>query len=153
MVLMFIGGSPNSTAGGLKTTTILVILLLLFKKQNSNNDIIFHGKKISNKLTLKAVKILLYTTLALLVGISIIRIIEPTSISAGDIVFECISAISTVGLTTGITPTLAIVSKLVLISLMYIGRVGILTIALLISSRNTDTSLKIEYPNTDIIVG
>ena len=152
MIWMFIGGSPNSTAGGLKTTTIFIILLFLFKPANDKNDITFHGKKISCRILMKAIKLLLYTIITLIIGISLIRFFEP-NISLGNIIFECISAISTVGLTTGITPTLSIGSKLVLCALMYIGRVGILTIALFISSKQSDTTSKIEYPNTDIIVG
>lgn len=150
--LMLIGGSPNSTAGGIKTTTFFVLLLFLFKTSNENNDIVYRDRKLSVKIISKALKIVLYTLISLIIACCLIRIIEPNSISLGAIIFECTSAICTVGLSTGITPTLAFGSKLILILLMFIGRVGMATIALIVSSKH-HTNNNIEYTNTDIIIG
>ncbi|MBQ4557796.1 MAG: Trk family potassium uptake protein [Clostridia bacterium] len=151
ILLMFIGGSPNSTAGGLKTTTLFILLLFMFRSANENNDIEFKGKKISNKLLIKAVKVTLYTLFSLTLSICLISLFEPL-IPLNSIIFECVSAISTVGLTMGITPHLAIGSKLILTILMFVGRIGLATIALTITSKQAKNT-NIEYPNTDIIVG
>ena len=151
MLLMFIGGSPNSTAGGIKTTTLIILILFMFKKQNNNGDIVLNNKKVSSKILFKALKILIYVIFAILISVLAIRIAEPEIISTEAILFECISAISTVGLTMGITTTLSTFSQLILIVLMYAGRVGLTTIILAISSKSEPNN--IEYNNTDIIVG
>lgn len=153
MALMLIGGSPNSTAGGLKTTTLFILIMFMFKLPNAKGDIKYKDKKISRKLLYKAIRLMMYTVLAIILAVSIIRVVDP-SIAFESIVFECVSAISTVGLTMGITPMLSGVSKIVLIALMFIGRVGLTTLAMAISSRNINNSVtdEIEYPTTDIIV-
>lgn len=153
MALMFIGGSPNSTAGGLKTTTLFILIIFMFKLPNAKGDIRLKDKKISRKLAYKAIRIMMYTILAIIIAIVLIRVVEPTSIGFEDIVFECVSAISTVGLTLGITPMLSGFSKMVLIVLMFIGRVGLTTIGMAIASRNLNpVNDEIEYSTTDIIV-
>ncbi len=151
MILMFIGGSPNSTAGGIKTTTLVILILFMFKKQNNNGDIVLNNKKVSSKILFKALKILIYVIFAILISVIAIRIAEPEIICTEAILFECISAISTVGLTMGITTSLTTFSQLILIALMYVGRVGLTTIILAISSKSEPCN--IEYNNTDIIVG
>ena len=153
MALMFIGGSPNSTAGGLKTTTLFILIIFMFKLPNAKGDIRLKDKKISRKLVYKAIRIMMYTLLSIIIAIVLIRIVEPSSIGFEDIVFECISAISTVGLTLGITPILSGFSKTVLILLMFIGRVGLTTIGMAIASRNLNpVNDEIEYPTTDLII-
>ncbi len=151
IILMFIGASPNSTGGGIKTTTFFILLLFLLHKPNNDGAVNFSGRKISNNILIKTVKITIYTIFSIVIAISIINIIEP-SISLESIIFECISAVSTTGLSMGITPMLSITSKLILITLMFFGRIGLTTLALIISTKNIEND-KIEYPNTDIIVG
>ena len=149
---MFVGGSPNSTAGGLKTTTLFVLFMFMFRVSNSNGDVRLKDKKISRKVIMKALKIALYTILTLVVAIALIKVFEP-HIGFESIVFECVSAISTVGLTMGITPMLCVASKIVLTILMFIGRVGLTTIAMAIASKNLNAVQdEIEYPTTDIII-
>ncbi|MBE5734941.1 MAG: hypothetical protein E7361_00600 [Clostridiales bacterium] len=152
MILMFIGASPNSTAGGIKTTTLFILLLFLFRRTNNNGDIHFAGRKISNNIISKALKITLYAMLFLFIAVITIRIIEPSSIGLEEIIFECISALSTTGLSLGITPILTGASKIILTILMFMGRIALTTLALAISTKNTEYD-KIEFPNTDIIVG
>ncbi len=152
LVLMFIGGSPNSTAGGIKTTTFFIILLFTFKKSNDNGDITFKERKISNKIITKAIKIFLFAILMLIVSICVIRIIEPSSISLEGIIFECVSALTTVGLSMGITASLTTASQVIITILMFAGRIGLTTFALVVSSK-ANTTNKIEYTNTDIIIG
>ena len=153
MSLMFIGGSPNSTAGGIKTTTFFILLLIMTRTPNNHGDIRLKDRKISRKLIMKTFKILAFTICSLIISIIFLRIFEPNSIALDDIVFECISAISTVGLSLGITPILTISSKIILSILMFIGRIGIATIAMVISSKNINPATdEIEYSSTDIII-
>lgn len=154
MMLMFVGGSPNSCAGGIKTTTFFVFMMFLFRKSNANGDVRIKDKKISRKILNKTIKIISYALLFTIVCTIIIGIFEGNTISFESILFECVSAISTVGLTTGITTMLTEPSQIVLIVLMFVGRVGLTTITLAISARNIkENNLQIDYPNTDIVVG
>lgn len=150
IIFMFIGGSPNSTAGGLKTTTILIILVFLFTKSNENGDIVFYKRRISGRVIRKALKIFMAQLIALAMAVILISIID-SGISVNAILFECVSAIGTVGLTMGITTMLSVGSQLLLCLLMLVGRVGLLTIGLAVSS--APAVHDIEYQNTDIIVG
>lgn len=154
MILMFIGGAPNSTAGGVKITTIFILLLFMFRLPNDNGDIKLNDRKVSKKIIMKAFRIIGYTILALVVAISLIDIFEGNAITFESIIFECVSAISTVGLSMGITSLLSIPSKLVLIMLMFVGRVGLITVVLAITNKgNNKSNQDIEFLNTDIIIG
>ena len=150
-ILMFIGGSPMSVAGGIKTTTFFVLLLMLFKNQDQNGNIIHDGKKITNKILTKAVRITIIAISLLLVGVAIIYICEGGVFGIDSLIYEVVSAICTVGLSFGITPSLCAMSKLTLIVLMYVGRVGMLTIPLAFKSKETNSA--IEYVNAKITVG
>lgn len=151
VILMFIGGSPVSIAGGIKTTTFFVVLLLLFKNQDQNGNIIYHGKKITHKVLTKAVRITLMAITLLLIGTALIYIFEGGNCTIDSIVYEVVSAICTVGLSFGITPSLGVMSKFTLVALMYVGRIGMLTIPLAFKQKETSTS--IEYVSAKIIVG
>lgn len=150
-ILMFIGGSPASTAGGLKTTTIFVLLIVLFKIANNKGDIVFRNKKISHKSIHKAFKLLILMVGLILISTVVICAIEGLSLSV--VLFETISAISTVGLSLGITPILSTISKILLCVLMFAGRVGTLTITLAISGKDGSISQEIEYPDSKLVVG
>jgi trk system potassium uptake protein TrkH len=153
MLLMFVGGSPTSTAGGIKTTTLFVILLLLFKHPNQNGHIVYKDRKISSNILNKAFKIMLYSLSLLILTILIISFVEGNNADVINVVFECVSAISTVGLSTGITPYLSSISRIIIALLMFIGRVGMTTIIVALSTKNNNVNNQIEYINTDIIVG
>ncbi len=149
-VLMFIGGSPASFAGGMKTTTLFVLLLMLFKSTTVSGDIIYRNKKITHQTINKAVRIILIGVMFIFVGSMLIFIFEGMTISYGAVLFESISAICTVGLSLGVTPLLSVGSKIVIIMLMYIGRIGMLTIPL---AFKTKESLSIDYVEAKIVVG
>ena len=153
MFLMFVGGSPTSTAGGIKTTTLFVIILLLFKSPNQNGNFVFRDRKISANIIHKAIKLVLYSISILIVSIIIISFLEGDSVDIISVMYECVSAISTVGLTMGITPYLSGMSKIIITLLMFVGRVGMTTILVALSTKNKDMSNQIDYINTDIIVG
>jgi len=149
IILMLIGGSPGSTAGGMKTTTIAVLFssaLSVFRKQDSAH---FFGRRIPDSSVKNAATILLmYITLFLGGGMVISYIEEVPLVSA---LFETSSAIGTVGLSLGLTPTLGMISRIILIILMFFGRVGGLTLIFAaLSERNTFGS---RYPQEKITVG
>ncbi len=149
--LMFIGGSPVSIAGGIKTTTFFVLLLFLTRNQDQNGNIIYRSKKISQKVLSKALRITLIAASLLLIGTALVFVFEGGDCSIDSVIYEVTSAICTVGLSFGITPSLCVVSKLTLVVLMYIGRIGMLTIPLAFKTKETGTA--IEYASAKIIVG
>lgn len=148
-VLMLIGGSPGSTAGGMKTTTIAVLVacaVAVFRKQENGR---FFGRRIADETIKNAVTVFaMYVTLFVL-GAMVISSVEGLPILTS--MFETASAIGTVGLTLGVTPTLHLASRLILIALMFLGRVGGLTLvyAALAANKNTLSKLPLEK----IIVG
>lgn len=125
IVLMLIGGSTGSTAGGMKTTTLAVMISSALGVFRSKKDTHMFGRRIENETVSKASALLLmYLTLFLGGGLAI-SLLEGLPVS--DCLFEAASAIGTVGLSTGITPTLGTASRVVLMCLMFFGRVGGLT--------------------------
>lgn len=149
IILMLIGGSPGSTAGGMKTTTIGVLFasaLSVFRKQDSAH---FFKRRISDSAIKNATAILLmYVTLFLGGGMVISYMEEIPLMSA---LFETSSAIGTVGLSLGLTPTLGMLSKTILILLMFAGRVGGLT--LIFAALSQRSTFESRYPQEKITVG
>lgn len=142
--LMLIGGSPGSTAGGMKTTTAAVLIacaIAIFCRRENGR---FFGRRISDETVKNAVTVfLMYISLFLLGGMIISRVENLPILTC---LFETASAIGTVGLTLGITPGLHLISKLILISLMFLGRIGGLTLifATLSANKNTLSKLPLE---------
>ena len=140
MLLMLIGGSPGSTAGGMKTTTIAVLfanaIAVFRKRQNAN----CYGRRIDDSTVKNASAILFMYVFFSMLSAIIISITDGISMQMG--MFETFSAIGTVGLTLGITPTLSAVSRFVLILLMFFGRVGGLTIIYAAFSQKDASTLK-----------
>lgn len=149
IVLMLIGGSPGSTAGGMKTTTLAVIILTalaVFRRKEHTN---FGGRSIADSVLRNAVAIFtMYVTLFLVGGIIICSMEDIPLLTC---LFESASAIGTVGVTLGITPSLGPVSKVVLIILMYTGRVGGLT--LIFSAITSNQSNNARLPQEKLTVG
>ena len=142
--LMLIGGSPGSTAGGMKTTTAAVLIacaVAVFRRRENGR---FFGRRIADDTVKNALTVfLMYITLFLLGGMIISRV---EGLPILTCLFETASAIGTVGLTLGITPGLHLISKLILISLMFLGRIGGLTLifATLSANKNTLSKLPLE---------
>ncbi|MBQ3048127.1 MAG: Trk family potassium uptake protein [Clostridia bacterium] len=150
-IIMFIGGSPTSTAGGIKTTTFFILLLVLIKNVNFKGDIVIRKRRIKQRTIHKAAKILcLHVVLVLISTISICAI---EGLRADVVLFETISAISTVGLSLNLTTTLGVVSKFIVCILMFIGRVGAITITLALGASENNVEQKIEYTDSKIVVG
>lgn len=149
VALMFIGGSPGSTAGGIKTTTFVVMVLsALAAVRNSHGTNIF-GRRLEEDAIRKASTVFtINLTLAVTAGI-ILLALQPFAIE--DVLVEVFSAISTVGMSTGITRELCAVSRVIIILLMYCGRLGSLTFA--ISFAQKKSVPPVQQPAEKIVVG
>ncbi len=149
IVLMLIGGSPGSTAGGMKTTTVAVLFsstLAVFKQKESAH---FYGRRIADDAIKNAATILLmYVTLFLAGGMVISSIEDIPLVTA---LFETSSAIGTVGLSLGVTPRLGGISRAILVGLMFFGRVGGLTLIFAAFAERRGTNAKL--PQEKITVG
>ena len=149
IVLMLIGGSPGSTAGGMKTTTVAVLfataIATFLRKEHTH----FFGRRIDDDVVKNAATVLLmYLTLFFFGGL-VISIVE--GLPMRYCLFETASAVGTVGLSLGITPELGALSKMILILLMYFGRVGGLTLIFAALSGTQKQSAKL--PKEKITVG
>ncbi len=140
IVLMFIGASPGSTGGGIKTTAFAVIVLSVLAMFKGNRDVNVYKRRIGEDI-MKKVMALITASLALLsFMIFMLLILEPFSFQ--QTIFEAFSAFGTVGLSMGITPHLSSLGKLIIILLMYLGRVGPLTLIFAISETKARTNFK-----------
>ena len=149
IMLMLIGGSPGSTAGGMKTTTLAVLVssaLSVFRKKEHTN---FFGRQIPDDTIRNAATIFLMYIVLFLVGGMVISRTEDIPLMTA--LFETASAIGTVGLSLGITPDLGFVSHIILICLMFFGRVGGLTLIFATISEKKPNGSK--YPQEKITVG
>ena len=147
--LMIVGGSPGSTAGGLKTTTFAVFLLSIISTFKRKKSIECFRRRIDDDIAKKA-----FTVVAMYLVLSIaatmaVSAIEGVTLNAA--MFECVSAIATVGLTLGITPGLSMASEIILILLMIFGRVGSLTILFAFSAEHLSPLSKL--PQEKIQIG
>ena len=148
--LMFVGASPGSTGGGIKTSTFTLIICSAINTIRGQKRIEIGKRTISPELLHKAFSIFLFATSAIFLAIFIL------SISDGEkglmpIAFEAVSAFSTVGLSTGITPDLSFIGKVVVMICMFVGRIGTLTLAFALSSKMRSNNY--EYPNAHLTVG
>lgn len=149
ILLMFMGGSPGSTAGGIKTTTVVVIFLYLWSNMRNATGCNIFGRRLDDEVIKKA-SLVFYINIILAVGAALI-ICSLESMNFIDIIFEVFSAIGTVGMTTGITRDLCAVSKFVLVLLMYCGRIGSMTFAMSFVEKRKNVPVK--FPVEKITVG
>lgn len=151
LFLMFIGASPGSTGGGLKTTTLGILLLGVMNAITGREDIEYRKRRLSWQIFNKACAILMLSLFYLFVMIIIMSIFD-SSKGFLPLLFELISAFGTVGLSMGLTAKLSIISKLIIILTMYIGRVGPLTIMYALSKKKYREG-KYKYPEETILIG
>lgn len=149
IILMLIGGSPGSTAGGMKTTTIAVLFASVMAVFGRRNDAHFFGRRISESVIRSAAAILILYLTLFITGALVISRVEQLPLL--ECLFETASAIGTVGLTLGLTPTLGLLSRSILIFLMFFGRVGGLTLIFAATSRTKITHSKL--PEEKVTVG
>lgn len=150
-LLMFVGGSPASTAGGVKTTTIAVVLFSVFSVIKGKRDTEVLRRSISHDTLRKTLALLMIGILLIFTTSFLLSILEE-GIPLNQIVFETVSALGTVGLSTGITGSLSAVSKFLLMVLMFFGRVGPITMMVAIGRKIKDRDL-IHYPKERIHIG
>ena len=148
-VLMFIGGSPGSTAGGVKTTSIVVMIFYIGANLRGIQGVNILGRRISEEDVKKA-SVVIGINLGMAV-IALIAITASQNVNMDDLLLEVFSAIATVGLSTGVTRQLTVSSKLVIIFLMYCGRIGSTTFAT--SFIGNKRRAPIQYPEERINVG
>jgi len=147
--LMWVGASPVSTGGGIKTSTFAIAILNAFRVARVKNHIEFHKREFHERSVDRAFAIIILSIVILGCSSLIMYLIEPDK-GALKILFECVSAFGTVGLSLGITPILTTASKALLIILMFMGRMGILTL-LFAFIRKTKTAVY-RYPKENIVI-
>lgn len=142
VVLMFIGGSPGSTAGGVKTTTMMVILLYAWSTLRNQNGLNIFGRRMDEDCIKKAATVF-FINLLLAAGCSLMMAGVEKSLPLSDILMEVFSAIGTVGISTGITRDVTVFSKYMLIFLMYCGRIGSMSFALSFTEKRHNATVKL----------
>jgi len=150
IVLMLIGGSSGSTAGGIKTVTVIVLLLFMWTRIRGRRTVTVFKRTIPGDKVVDAM-----TIIVIVVGLAFagaIVVCTTSGVSFTDALYETASALATVGLTTGITPELGILSQFMIIIFMYFGRVGVLTISLgfLLGNKADD---RFQYADTNLLIG
>lgn len=152
VLLMFVGGAPGSTAGGVKVVTVFVLFATALTVIKGRRQTVAFGRTISQGAVMRAVTIIMIHLSVTLAGVVLISC--QTGINLADVLFEAFSASGTTGLSAGITPFLPPLSRAVLIALMFFGRVGVLTSAIaLMQGQNSGIPPKIQYPEEKIIIG
>ncbi len=148
-VLMFIGGGPAGTAGGIKVTTFGVLLFILIAEMRGDGVVNIFGKRLSQAVHRQAIAVVL-ASVALVVG-STIAIMLISGLDLDRVLFEAISAFGTVGLSTGITASLPVPAQLILVMLMFLGRLGPITFATALALR--PRSILYQLPKERPIIG
>ncbi|GAA0446757.1 MAG: TrkH family potassium uptake protein [Bacillota bacterium] len=148
-LLMFIGASPSSAGGGIRTTTFILVVIFIITYARGGKSIRLFNREVYDEDLLKAVTVTLMALILVFTSVLVISIAEPFSIT--QIMFEATSAFGTVGLSLGITSELTSFSKVVLMILMFIGRVGIITF--LFMFKNNKNSGNYHYPKEKLIIG
>ena len=149
IVVMFIGGASGSTAGGLKVNNVAVIAAFLESRRRKRNQTLLFNHAVSDRQVTTAFSVLLFGLLTVTIGTFLLSVTESATLT--DYLFETVSAFATVGLSTGLTPRLSTAGRLIVTVLMYIGRVGPLT--LLAASSGPRESERVRYPTAGIAVG
>ena len=149
-MLMFIGGSSGSTAGGIKTTTVAVLALCCVSNLFNRSGFNLFRRRLPSSLVVQAVSVVGVQLMLALVGVFMISAAQP-ELALTDIIFECFSAIDTVGMTTGVTRDLSAFSRIVVLLMMYCGRLGSLTFAMVFVQKRKKEALL--YPEESVSVG
>ncbi|MDD4540398.1 MAG: potassium transporter TrkG [Lentisphaeria bacterium] len=147
-ILMYIGGAPGSTGGGVKVTTVGVLLLLLRSRVLGQSEVVFGGRRINPQSIAQASAIVMLMVMAVSLGVLLLSAMMPSE-PLGNVVYEVISAASTTGLSVGTTTRLASAGKVVIMMLMFLGRVG--PLSFLLALRPPRTSM-VEYPDARITI-
>ena len=150
IILMFIGGSSGSTAGGLKTATFGILVLTVISVLKGREETEAFGRRFSKETVYKAFTLFSVCMMLVITVTMILSITEPDKLFI-NLLYEATSAFATVGLTTGVTQDICSISKIVLIITMYLGRVGPLTVILAVINKREKSGIR--YPETKILIG
>lgn len=149
IALMFIGTAPTSTGGGVKVTTIALLFLVVLSQVRGQEDVSAFGRRLPAQLIAKALAVLSLS--ALLVLVATLALMVSDNLGLLPALFEVTSAFGTVGLTLGVTPHLSTFGKLLIAVVMFLGRVGPITLILALSARQKPRGYA--YPEEDIAIG
>jgi trk system potassium uptake protein TrkH len=155
ILLMFVGGSPGSTAGGIKTTTLGLILITVASVLHGKKDVIVYKRSISGQTIRRAISVIVIAFTIVIFMIFVLLCTEP-NVAFENIIFEVISAFGTVGLTTGLTSQLSIAGKIAMIITMFVGRLGPLTVAYAITrgeKRSRENIGNFTLPEGNVMIG
>lgn len=151
IVLMFIGGSPVGTAGGVKTVTVIIVATSAIAAIRSKEQTVLFGRGISKESLGKALGVI-FMAISIIITSSVLLSAVTPEADAINIIYEAVSATSTVGLTRGVTPMLNNAGKLIVAATMYLGRIGPISLAIAFNIKKTGKNL-ISHPTEEISVG
>ena len=151
-LLMFTGASPASTGGGVKVTTIAVIFLAVRMTVRGEHSIVAFKRSISNDLVRRALAVTLIAAGILLIDTVTISLLQP-ELAFMDVLFECASAVGTVGVSAFGSANLHTISRIMIILTMFMGRIGPLTMALVLAHRQNAVKPRVDYPEGHVMIG
>jgi trk system potassium uptake protein TrkH len=152
MILMAIGGSPGSTTGGIKTTTIALVLVVVFSALSKRREVELFGRSVPREVVRRAISLMMmFAGMILLTTFTLVLTEQDSGWSLLDLAFEATSALGTVGLSTGVTPTLTTAGKWIIIFTMLIGRIGLLTLLAGLTFNIKPASY--DYPSEPLMIG
>ena len=152
ILTMFIGGSPGGTAGGVKTTTFALVIMMVMREVQQKENINYAKHTIPLTTVRKALVIFVVYITLLIFGSGLILLFDP-HVNYLNILFETISAISTVGVTENLTASLSQASQIILMILMFVGRIGPMTMFLALLPNTSNHRSNLHYTETNIIIG
>jgi trk system potassium uptake protein TrkH len=159
ILLMLVGGSPGSTAGGIKTTTLALLILLAVARLRGRDAVEVAHRMVPERTVQRAVGLMVLVLFVLTAAVFVLAAIEIGTVPHGQgrtsfiaVVFEAVSALNTVGLSMGITTDLSAFGRWIMILLMFLGRVGPMTFAASLS-RTVRTPHEVRLPSQDVLIG
>jgi trk system potassium uptake protein len=150
LLLMYVGGSPGSTAGGIKTVTFAVLLGSVWTLSRNRGELTVFGRRVELPTVVKAAVIATMGVLFIGGALTLLAVTDP-ELPVMALIFEVVSAYATVGLSLGVTPELSAAGRLIVVALMFMGRVGLLTFALALAERAPERAVK--HPAEDVVIG
>ena len=150
LILMFIGGSPVGTAGGIKTVTIVSLVAIAIASIRNKKDVVLFNRTLSSDITRKAVAVTCMSFSIMFLSTLLLSLTMDASIT--DILYETVSATATVGLSRNLTSSLNLLGKIIIIITMYFGRVGPISLAIAFKSNKSESNL-IKNPTEDVSIG
>ncbi len=152
IILMLIGGAPGSTAGGIKTITFAVLIITMLSSVSHNKNVNVFRREISDENIKQAITVLISALLIISIMTMVLSALNP-QFSFIDMLFEVVSALATCGYSLGVTASLTTSSKVLLIIIMYIGRVSTVTMTMAIAGKKFKQSNIVNYPKAEVNIG